>query len=422
MSRRVLGVGISLIVAAVLGTGWLAVRRHSLRVALPPITVGVLHSLTGTMAISERSVVDATLLAIEEINEAGGLLGREVRAVVMDGKSDSASFALAAEHLISETRASVVFGCWTSASRKTVRPIFERHDHLLFYPVQYEGLEASANIIYTGAAPNQQILPAVRWAFDNLGKRFFLVGSDYVFPRTANAIIKDQLTALGGEIVGEEYILLGSQDVADAVAKIVAAEPDVILNTINGDSNIPFFRALRMAGISPEQIPTMSFSIGEAELGKFEDNSMQGDYACWSYFQGVDTPENRKFVKRFKRRYGRNRVTSDPLEAAYFGVNLWAQAVRSAGSPDAGQVRRALAGQSFDAPEGLVHIDGNNNHCWKFVRIGRVGAQGQFDEVWSSGRPVRPIPYPAYRSRVEWDHFLDSLYTGWGQHWENVAF
>ena len=225
--------------------------------------MGVLHSLSGTMAISEKSVVDATLLAIGEINEQGGLLGRKIEPVVADGKSDWPTFASEAERLIAQEEVSTVFGCWTSASRKTVKPVFEKHDHLLFYPVQYEGLEACPNIVYTGAAPNQQIIPAVRWCFEHLGRKFFLVGSDYVFPRTANEIIRDQLRSLHGEIVGEQYILLGSEDVQDAVQSIVAAKPDVILNTINGDTNVAFFRELRAAGITPEKIPTMSFSIAD---------------------------------------------------------------------------------------------------------------------------------------------------------------
>jgi len=212
-----------------------------------PIKVGVLHSLSGTLAISETSVVDATLLAIEEINDKGGILGRPVEPIVVDGASDWQKFAREAERLITEEKVSVIFGCWTSACRKTIKPVIERNHHLLFYPVQYEGLEASPNIIYTGAAPNQQIIPAVKWASDNLGTRFFLVASDYVFPRSANAIIKDQVSILGGEILGEEYIVLGSSDVEKAIEGIVKTQPDVILNTINGDTNVAFFRELKSA-------------------------------------------------------------------------------------------------------------------------------------------------------------------------------
>jgi urea transport system substrate-binding protein len=382
-----------------------------------PIKVGILHSLTGTMAISETSVRDATLLAIEEINAGGGVLGRRIEPVIADGKSDWPTFAREAERLINQEHVAVVFGCWTSASRKTVRPVFEKYDSLLFYPVQYEGLEQSPNIIYTGAAPNQQIIPAVKWSFDHLGKRFFLVGSDYVFPRTANAIIKAQVTALGGEIAGEEYLHLGSRDVAAVVQKIAAARPDVILNTINGDSNVAFFEALRRAGITPAQIPTLSFSLAEDELRRMDAHAMAGDYAAWNYFQSVDSPENRHFVQAFRARYGQDRVTDDPMEAAYFGVHLWARAVAAAGTTDVKEVRKALCNLSLAAPEGIVTIDGDTQHTWKTVRVGKIRADGQFEIVWSSQNPVRPIPYPSFRTRAEWKSFLTGLQTGWGGAW-----
>ena len=385
----------------------------------PPIRAGILHSLSGTMAISETSVVDATLMAIEEINQQGGVLGREVIPSIVDGASDWPTFAQGAERLITRERVSVVFGCWTSASRKTVKPVFEKHDHLLFYPVQYEGLEQSPNIVYTGAAPNQQIIPGVKWAFDNLGRRFFLVGSDYVFPRTANAIIKDQVAALGGTIVGEEYILLGSSAVADVVQKIAESKPDVILNTINGDSNVAFFRALRTAKITPDRIPTMSFSIAEDELRTLGVRQMVGNYAAWNYFQSIDSEENRAFVERFKRKYGPHRVVDDPMEAAYFGVYLWKQAVEEAGTDDVDEVRKAIANQSFSAPEGIVFVDPKNNHVWKVVRIGKIRGDGDFEIVWTSDKPTRPVPYPPYRSKKQWHTFLDDLYRGWGERWAN---
>jgi urea transport system substrate-binding protein len=384
-----------------------------------PIKVGVLHSITGTMAISEKPVVDSTLMAIEEINQQGGILGRKVEPIVVDGHSDWPTFAEEAERLIVEEEVSVVFGCWTSASRKTVKPVFEKHNHLLFYPVQYEGLEQSKNIVYTGAAPNQQIIPAVKWCFDNLGSRFFLVGSDYVFPRTANEIIKDLLNVLEGNIVGEEYILLGSDDVLGVVQKIVETRPDVILNTINGDSNIHFFKKLRDSGITSDRIPTMSFSIAEDELRILGAENMKGDYASWNYFQCLENDENRKYVERFKERYGSHRVTDDPMEAGYFGVKLWAQAVREAGTDDVSEVRKAIKNQSYNAPEGMIYVNSENNHVWKTVRIGEIKADGQFNIVWSSEKPIRPVPYPAYRSKSQWNEFLQSLYKGWGNKWAN---
>ena len=317
----------------------------------PPVRVGVLHSLSGTMALSEKPVVDATLLAIDEINKQGGVLGRPVEAVVEDGASDWPTFARLADKLITKDKVSTVFGCWTSASRKTVKPLFEQHDHLLFYPVQYEGLENSPNIIYTGAAPNQQILPAVKWCCSFLGKkRLFLVGSDYVFPRCANAIIRDQAAALGGEIIGEEYLLLGSQDTAGVVTKIAAAQPDIILNTINGDANVAFFRGLRAAGITAEKIPTISFSLAEEELTTLDTKDLVGDYAACNYFMSINRPQNHAFVRRFQAKFGPHRVTTDPMEAAYFGVHLWAKAVEAAGSTDVRAIRRPSKARASTPP------------------------------------------------------------------------
>ena len=385
-----------------------------------PIKVGILHSESGTMAISEQSVRDATLLAIEEINQNGGLLGRQIEPVVVDGESNWDTFAKEAERLITQEKVSVVFGCWTSASRKTVKPIFKKHDHLLFYPLQYEGLEQSPNIVYTGAAPNQQILPAVKWCVEELkAKTLFLVGSDYVFPRTANEIMRAQITALRGEVVDEQYILLGSKDVKSVVDRIVELQPHVILNTINGDSNVAFFKQLRAVGITPKKIPTMSFSIAEDELRSMNAKEMAGDYAAWNYFQSIDREKNKSFVARFRQRYGDDRVTDDPIEAGYFGVYLWAQAVRDAGTDEVLSVRSKLGNQSMAAPEGIVSIDPDNQHTWKTVRVGQIRDDGQFEVKWTSERPVRPIPYPVYKSVDDWEAFLAEMYDGWDGNWAN---
>jgi len=407
-----------LVLIVVLGGGglwWLFYHHRD----LAPIRVGVLHSLSGTMAISEKSVVDADLLAIEELNAKGGLLGRRIEPVITDGRSDWQVFANEAERLITEQKVCTIFGCWTSASRKMVKPVVERYNHLLVYPLQYEGLEESPNIFYAGAAPNQQIIPAIKWSLDHLGNRCFLVGSDYVFPRTANAIIRDQLTALRGDVAGEEYALLGQKDFSKIVQKIAEAKPNVIFNTINGDSNIAFFHALRNAGIRPDKIPTMSFSIAEDELRSMDIRDVEGDYAAWNYFQSIDDDTNQAFVHAFQRRYGAQRTTDDPMEAAYFSVKLWAQAVEDAGSDDVPAIRKAMKEQSLKAPEGIVCIDSATQHTWKMVRIGKITKTGQFEIVWSSGTPVRPSPYPIYHSKAEWDNFLDNLYQGWGQRWAN---
>jgi urea transport system substrate-binding protein len=385
------------------------------------IKVGVLHSFSGTMAISEKAVANATLMAIDEINAKGGLLGKKIVPVVVDGKSDWGVFASEADRLITQEKVDVVFGCWTSASRKTVKPVFEKHNHLLFYPIQYEGLEQSPNIVYTGAAPNQQIQPATKWAFDNLGKRFFIVGSDYVFPRTAAAIVTDMVTQLGGEIVGNEFVILGSKNVKPMIDKILIAKPDVIFNNINGDSNLEFFRQLRAAGITPDKIPTFSFSVAEDELRSMDIESMKGDYTAWNYFQSIDSPENQIFVGNYRKKYGTDVVTDDPIEAGYISVYLWSQAVKAAGTSEVNLVRKHLANQSFNAPEGLVYIDGETQHTWKTVRIGKFRGYGDVEVVWSSEKPVKPFPFPNTRKKVVWEQFLADLYNGWDKNWAKLS-
>src|SRR5271156_2630988 len=351
--------------ASALGYQWLGLRKQ-------PIVVGILHSKTGAMAISEGSMIDAEILALEQINARGGLLGRRGDWVVADGESDWPTYARKASQLIRDDKVSVIFGCWTSASRKTVKPIIEQQDHLLIYPMAYEGLEQSRNIIYTGAAPNQQIIPAVKWSYAHLhARRFFLVGSDYVWPHSLNAIIKDQLKALKAELVGEEYIFFGSSSTAPVVAKIKAAKPDVILSAVVGDSNVAFYPELRKAGIRPEQTPVISFSIAEDELRKLSPQDMVGNYSAWNYFQSIDRPENREFVQAFQARYGRDRVTNDVVAAAYNSVRLWAQAVEEAGTASVAQVRETINHQSLSAPEGVISIDPSTHHTWRPVYIGR---------------------------------------------------
>jgi urea transport system substrate-binding protein len=382
-----------------------------------PVRVGVLHSLSGTMATSASVVVDATLFAIDEVNQAGGVLGRPVKPVVADGKSDWPTFAREAERLIAQEQVCTIFGCWSSAGRKLVRPVVEAHDHLLLYPVQYEGLETSPCIVYLGAAPNQQILPAVEWAVNTLHKkRFFLVGSDYVFPRAANAIIKDYLQRVGGEIVGEKYIPLGSSATDAAVAAIVQSKPDMILNTINGDSNVTFFRDLRAAGVKAAATPTLSFSVGEQGLRSLNATDLAGDYAAWTYFQSVDTPENQEFVRRFHDKYPQRSIT-DPMETAYVGVKLWAMAVTEAQSLDPKKIRKAMLTQHLKGPGGDVRIDSDTQHCYRTPRIAQIQADGQFKVIWTAPEPVRPEPYPNTRTAEAWRAFLHDLYAGWGNRW-----
>ncbi len=415
--RRWLAALIGLAVLAAVAMRW---GSRLIGQVAPPIRVGILHSQTGPMEISEKSMIHAEVLALEEINAAGGLLGgRRVEWVVADGQSDWPTFAREAQRLIETDKVSVIFGCWTSASRKSVKPVVEARSHLLIYPMAYEGLEQSPNIIYTGAAPNQQVIPAVSWCHESLkARKFFLVGSDYVWPHCVNEIIKDQLKALGVECVGESYIFFGSAEVDAAVQAIAKAAPDVIISTVVGDSNKPFYQRLKAAGILPQRTPVLSFSIAEDELRQLPLRDMVGDYAAWDYFQSIDRAENREFVRRFQARYGSDRVTSDVIEAAYNSVYLSAQAVAEAESAEVADVIKVIRRQSLNAPEGIVSIDYETQHTWRPVYIGKIRADGQFDLVWNSEKPVRPIPYPSSRSHSEWESFLDNLYRTWGG-WAN---
>ncbi|MGL6135763.1 MAG: urea ABC transporter substrate-binding protein, partial [Planktothrix sp.] len=373
------------------------------------IKVGILHSLSGTMAISETTLVEAEKLAIKEINANGGVLGKQIEAVVEDGASDWPTFAEKAQKLIDQDKVVTVFGCWTSASRKAVKDIFESRNHMLWYPVQYEGQECSKNIFYTGAAPNQQIEPAVQWLVDNKGKEFFLVGSDYVFPRTANNIIKEQLAVIGGTTVGEDYLPLGNTEVTPIITKIKQALPNggVIFNSLNGDSNVAFFKQLQGAGMTPEKYPVMSVSIAEEEVRQIGKDFLLGHYAAWNYFQTVDTPTNKKWVEAFRAEYGQDRVTNDPMEAAYLMVYLWKQSVEKAGTADdLDKVRLAAVGQSFDSPGGKVTMF-PNHHISKTVRMGQVRDDGLFDIVWATEGPVDPVP---------WNQFVPAT-KGFGCNW-----
>lgn len=359
------------------------------------VTVGLLHSLTGSMAISETSVRDAEVLAISEINEAGGVNGAQIEYIEEDGASEPSTFATKAEKLIDSDGVSTIFGCWTSSSRKAVKPIVEDYNALLWYPVQYEGMESSPNIVYTGAAPNQQIVPAIEYLLDQGYKNFFLLGSDYVFPRTANMIITAQVEAAGAKVVGEEYADMDQTDFAAIIAKIEAAQPDVIINTLNGTGNVSFFKQMSEKNYTAETYPTMSFSIAEEEVATIGADILKGHMVSWNYYQTTDTEENKKFVEAYKAMFGEDRVTSDPAEAAYDAVYLWKAACEKAGSFDVDSVLEAIrTGEiSFDAPEGTVTINGENQHLAKPVRIGQVGEDGLIYEIYSTDGPVDPDPY-----------------------------
>ena len=358
------------------------------------IKVGVLNSLSGTMAISEVAVKNASLMAIDEINKAGGVLGKQLTPIVQDGASDWPTFAEKTKLLLQNDKVAAIFGCWTSASRKAVLPVVEQLNGLLYYPVQYEGLEASKNIFYIAAPPNQQIIPAVTYLLQKGMKSMYLLGSDYVFPRTANKVIKAQLKAEGGTTVAEDYTPLGNTDYSAVVSKIKASKPQVVFNTLNGDSNVAFFKQLKAAGFAADTMPVMSVSVAEEEVAGIGVDNFKGQLTAWNYFQSLPGDANKKFVANFKKAYGSNKVTDDPIEHAYAAVYLWAKQVAKAGSTDVDKVRAAADGVSIDAPQGKVTLDGATQHIFQKAMIGQAGGDGQFKVVWDSGdKPLQPDPY-----------------------------
>ncbi len=357
------------------------------------IKIGFLNSLSGTMAISEKTVYDSLTLAAEEINADGGVLDKQLVVVSEDGQSEPTVFAEKAEKLISSDCVAAVFGGWTSASRKAMLPVFESRDSLLFYPVQYEGLEASPNIFYTGATTNQQIIPGLDYLKEQGVETLFLVGSDYVFPRTANKIINAYAEANGIEIVGEEYAPLGHTDFVTIVGKVRESGADAVFNTLNGDSNVAFFKEYRNVGLDAETMPVLSVSIAEEEVGGIGVDNIDGQLTAWNYYQTVSSETNAAFVEAFKERFGENRVTSDPMEAAYTSLYLWKGMVEEAGSFDVAAVQGAADGVTFDAPEGTVTVNGENHHIAKTAYIGEIASDGLIYPVWESDGPIEPDPF-----------------------------
>lgn len=357
------------------------------------VKIGFLNSRSGTMAISENTVYNALKLAADQINGAGGVLGKQLAVVAEDGASEPTVFAEKAEKLIRADCVAAVFGGWTSSSRKAMLPVFESNNALLFYPVQYEGLELSKNIFYTGATTNQQIVPALDYLKEKGAKSLFLVGSDYVFPQTANKIIKAYAKANGIEVKGEEYAPLGHTDFSTIVSKVKTADADAVFNTLNGDSNVAFFKEYKNAGLTAEAMPVLSVSIAEEEVGGIGVGNIVGQPVAWNYYQTIDSPQNKKFVADFKNAYGPAKVTSDPMEAAYTSLYLWKGMVEKAKSFAVPDVQKAAGGVSFEAPEGTVTVNGDNHHIAKTALIGKIGPDGLIYTDWTSGKPIEPDPY-----------------------------
>ncbi len=361
-----------------------------------PIKVGVLHSLSGTMAISETTLKDTVLMMVDEQNAKGGLLGRPVEAVVVDPASDWPLFAERARELLESEEVDVVFGCWTSVSRKSVLPVFEENNGLLFYPVQYEGEESSKNVIYTGAAPNQQAIPAIDYLMNEVGiERWVLEGTDYVYPRTTNRILEAYLKQKGvaEEDISINYTPFGHSDWQTRVSAIrrfgSAGKPTAVVSTINGDANVPFYLELANQEVSADEIPVVAFSVGEEELSGLDTTPLVGHLAAWNYFQSVDSPANAEFIAKWKAFVGNaERTTNDPMEAHYVGFNLWAKAVEKAGTTEVDAVLAALPGTTTPNLTGGIAEVLPNHHITKPVYIGEVQANGQFDVVWQTDGTV----------------------------------
>lgn len=358
------------------------------------IKVGILHSLSGTIAIIERSLHNAELLAIDEINAKGGVLGKMIEPVVEDPQSQVQVFNQKAKKLILEDKVAAVLGCYTSASRQAVLPVFEQHNSLLLYPTLYEAQECSKNCFYTGAVPNQQLDDFVPWIIKNIGPRFYLIGANYIYPKETNREVKALLKQFGGETVAEEYAPLGHTEFSTNINKIAAKNPDVVFSTLVGDQIVAFYKQFRQFGITAKDLPICTPITTEQEIRAMGAKNALGHYTSFNYFQSTNTPENKAFVKNFQAKYGKNEVTNAVMEAAYFQTHLLAQAIEKAGTTDADAlIFEGLPGQEFQAPQGKVKIDEKNHHTWLWSRFGRANAEGQFDEVWVSDKWIRPDPW-----------------------------
>jgi len=359
--------------------------------AADTIKVGVLHSLSGTMAISETTLKDTVLMMIEEQNRKGGLLGKKLEPVVVDPASNWPLFAEKTRELLTKEEVDVIFGCWTSVSRKSVLPVIEELNGLLFYPVQYEGEESSKNVFYTGAAPNQQAIPAVDYLMNEIEvERWVLAGTDYVYPRTTNKILEAYLKAKGvaDEDIMINYTPFGHSDWQGIVSVIKkfgdAGKQTAVVSTINGDANVPFYKELGNQGVSAEDIPVVAFSVGEEELSGLDTGPLVGHLAAWNYFQSVEADVNEEFIAQWKKFAGEERVTNDPMEATYIGFNMWVAAVEKAGTTDVGAVEQAMIGITTPNLTGGTAVMNRNHHLSKPVLIGEIQDDGQFEVVWET--------------------------------------
>jgi urea transport system substrate-binding protein len=422
--------GVSGLLAALAAVDWvvseirgsrpvLAVREWVVE-ARAPIVVGLIHSQTGPLAIGEKSLLDAEVMALEEIKARGGIAGRQVTWEIADGRSDPATFASQALRLIEKSKAQVIVGGWTAECRKAMLAVVEKQESLLMFPANFEGIERSPHAVYSGGSANQVVLPAVRWCFDALkARRFFVVGTEEVWSRVASEMAKDAIKAAGGELVGESYLPLVGGDSPALVETIRAARPDLVLNAMVGESNLSFYSAFRRAGLVSDKLPIVAFAVAEDELRRFSPGDVTGHYAAFSYYQGLDRPESVEFVRKFKALHGEARTVSDTMVAAYDSIMIWAQAADEAGTGDPKVVMSRFDRQSFDAPEGIVTIDPDSRVTWRPFCLGKARADGQFDLAWSISKPIQPVTFVATRSQAKWLGLLDELKGRWGGRWSS---
>lgn len=385
----------------------------------PPIKVGLLHSQTGVLAVNEQRLLNAELMAIDEINAKGGIHGRKLQPIIADGASDEFTFQKEALRLVTEQKVEVIVGCWSSATRKRVKEIVEKYDNLLLYPVIYEGIEESPNIIYFGATPNQSIIPALTWCFNNIGKKFFIIGADSLSSRVTHKIIELHLNALGAQVIDQEYVGPNGIVSSENIKKIAAIKPDVIINTLNGDTNISFFKELLGAGITSEQIPTISFRLSQADFARFDLKSIIGTYVLFSYAVESSYPFNKIFVANYKKRYGQGSVIDDAGQSAYSSVHMWAEAYKKAESSKPADIIPAFKNLVYQSPSGIIYL-AENQHCWQDSILSKLAYNGDLIQIWKSERSIRPEVYPPYLTKKEWNEFLSGLYEGWGKRWSPV--
>lgn len=365
-----------------------------------PIVIGLLQALSGPLAISERASVATVKLAVEEINQAGGLLGRRVELRIVDTRSDATTAAQAATRLIREQGAVALFGCWTSACRQAVRPVVESQRHLLFYPMAYEGMERSPHIVYTGPTPNQQVLPATHWAMNGIGRRIYLLGTAGLSPRRVNAMLRDFVQIGGGRVLGERYLPLGAADVTQVLRDLDELKPDLVISTLAGDSNRALFDALVAAGQA--DLPLLSLAAAEPEMSAYGGGRLARHFTAWSYLQSLPGTANQDFLARLRRSQGADVQASDPAVSAYVAVRLWAAAVAEVNSAQTEAVNANVMQQTVAAPHGFAAIDAQTRHLWRQLRIAQVRPDGSLAEVWRADRHIKPAPWPAFRSSDYW--------------------